>query len=481
MIIYIREGDFFNYDELIHILKLKKGIEQSFISDLLKYHILKQKRHQLENINNLDDETLSNENFFNTTTTKNVIYTFTYVGVIKKADKIIICYPKYMAVQSTDMCKTAKLKTIFKVLQKYNHSKAQSIKLYEDPTFEGSSNFLGLILYLLQDYFDYGLYSNEKDMIETNGKGRILWNKTITHTQPFIQHSQPYYFKLKTKKRTLDENNFFKKLHQCILTQCSNFLGELSDLFCIPKIELTTETMTDLGDIDILRYMINKELHIQFYTRKIHLLKAMLAFINQDQQTNKYDSFYTYGTNNFNLVWEDVCKKTLENQLTTQLYKILSVIPNDFNRNDRLIDLIKKATWTGNQLYFVSKETLEPDIINIKTTNNEICFNIYDAKYYKITVENSNVKGYPGIQDITKQYLYQLAYQKFITALKKQGVTVTVKNYFVLPKEKNDTPAINKVKLDFLSSIGLKDIDVKYIEDQKIYLAYLKNMYLDNI
>ena len=41
-------------------------------------------------------------------------------------------------------------------------------------------------------------------------------------------------------------------------------------------------------------------------------------------------------------------------------------------------------------------------------------FVIFDAKYYLIQLEHDEeLRGQPGISDIVKQYLYQLAYKEF--------------------------------------------------------------------
>ena len=288
-----------------------------------------------------------------------------------------------------------------------------------------------------------------------------------------------------TRKRTDDEDNFIRKLHECILTECSEKLGKVSDFFGLPKIKLTTETLADFGNKDFLNYMIDKELNIQFYTRKINLLKAMATFINQSEQKNKADLFYAYGTKNFNLVWEDVCKSIYKNQLNMSLKEILRTeilegLKGFKERADSiLIKLIDKSVWMLDDIKkYDAEETLEPDIVNLKEMNDHIEFNIYDAKYYTIKTENTNIKGNPGISDVTKQYLYQLAYQTFIKALGKLK-KVQVRNAFVLPKEKDYEEPINKVSLKFLSDIGLKEIDVIHIDDQKAYNAYLKNACLE--
>lgn len=56
-----------------------------------------------------------------------------------------------------------------------------------------------------------------------------------------------------------------------------------------------------------------------------------------------------------------------------------------------------------------------PDLITLAETNQGVDFIIFDAKYYNTKLEpDTPSKGQPGIESISKQYLYQLAYQKFI-------------------------------------------------------------------
>lgn len=53
--------------------------------------------------------------------------------------------------------------------------------------------------------------------------------------------------------------------------------------------------------------------------------------------------------------------------------------------------------------------------ISIKQSDGKDGFIIFDEKYYLIQLEKGRVlHGNPGIGDVTKQYLYQLAYKKFI-------------------------------------------------------------------
>ena len=56
------------------------------------------------------------------------------------------------------------------------------------------------------------------------------------------------------------------------------------------------------------------------------------------------------------------------------------------------------------------------------------------------------LRGNPGIGDVTKQYLYQLAYKKFIV---DHNIAV-VKNCFLMPTEGNEIIVKGTVKLEFL-------------------------------
>lgn len=77
--------------------------------------------------------------------------------------------------------------------------------------------------------------------------------------------------------------------------------------------------------------------------------------------------------------------------------------------------------------------------------------------------------GQPGIESVTKQYLYQLAYQKFIT---EHGFSV-VKNCFLLPTENSTIEDKGEVRLEMLANIGLQDIKTRLIPASMAYDLYL--------
>ena len=396
-------------------------------------------------------------------------YVFTFVGVIIVYGKALKIFPKYIV--SNEKPKD-ELKQIIKVLEKYN-SKEQIIRMFNDSSESSSFNLLAVLLFLMQDYFENGLYNNTEEIVESNGTGEILWDKTINDTFAIISNNRPYYIDLKTKKRVNNDYDYFKRLHECILTMASNELknAELLDLFEITEIDLSNEQLEEFGDTDYILYRIENELGSQFNTRKQLVLKTIYAYLNHSGNLYDTDCLSMFGTNSFNLVWEAVCADILDNQLDNQLGSLPLPLPlkPEYDRSLKLIDLIEKPLWsiTGK----TAKDTLIPDLVAI----NDKQFVIFDAKYYNAKLEPGFApKGQPGIESITKQYLYQLAYRKFIT---DHGFA-SVKNCFLMPTEKEEIENMGEAALDMLSNLGLQNIQVRFIPATRAYDNYLSGQKL---
>ena len=233
------------------------------------------------------------------------LYVFTFVGVITIEGRVLKCYPKYLLDATAPK---AELKQVLKVLEKYN-SKEQIIRMYNDTSDSSAFNMLAVMLFLLQDYFEYGAYTNTQDIIESNGSGDILWDKTINETFTLLSNNRPYYPELLTMKRVNDDFDFFKRLHECILTRCTEELrdADLLDLFDIMGVDISDEHIEDFGDKEYILERIVKELNVQFNTRKQLLLKTLYAYIANSSALDDLDCFSMFGTNSFNLVWEKVC------------------------------------------------------------------------------------------------------------------------------------------------------------------------------
>ena len=398
------------------------------------------------------------------------LYVFTFVGVIVVAGCALKCYPKYLL--SKEEPKN-ELKQVLKVLEKYN-SREQIIRMFNDSSESSAFNLLAVLLFLIQDYYENGVYSNTEDIIESNGSGEILWDKTINETFSLLSNNRLYYVDLRTKKRIMDDFDYFKRLHECILTKASKEMkdADLLDLFEITEIDLTDEELDEFGDKEYILYRIENELGTQFNTRKQLVLKTVYAYIDHSGNLYDTDCLSMFGTNCFNLVWESICADIMDNQLEKPLgtLNLPHPLKSEYNRNQKLIELIEKPFWSATGK--TANETLIPDLVTITPSQ----FIIFDAKYYNARLEDGTTpKGQPGIESVTKQYLYQLAYQRFIS---DHGFA-DVKNCFLIPTENKEVEDKGEASMIMLSSLGLQDIKVRFLPATMAYEHYLSGRKMD--
>ena len=469
---FVREQKRYTKNEIIDIFDFQEeNHAEKFIKNLKSYGVLKTVKNdkgQLELSDLVDedlvviDELAGNDDCF---------YVFTYVGVITVGARVIKVLPKYMISydkndeDTNDKEKTEDMKIILKVLERYNNSNEQIVNVFNGSGDSKSFNKLAVILFLLNDYYEYGLYTNEENIIEVNGEGAILWDKTINESFAYIQNNDPYYMEYYTSKSTDDNTDYFRKLHECILTECSKE-------FDIDLINLSNDKLSYFGDTEKICYKLLSELNVQFNTRKQILLKTLYSYVSQNNKMMSQDhGISMFGTTAFNMVWEKACADVFDNKLN---YSIGSLGLNNGafqeNGNIKLIDVIEKPKWKiGDKEENEAKSTLIPDLVCVERHNNQDYFVLLDAKYYLLEInEKGRINGNPGVGDVTKQYLYQLAYKKL---LEENDIDIK-KNCFLMPSE-NDKIKNGQVRMDMLEELGLENIQVRIIPAKIIFDNYL--------
>lgn len=437
-------------------------------------------------------EDLSNQDIVLTDVTENngdVEYVFDFVGVVMLEEQIFKCYPKYIASTSEPM---KQLKQVLKVIKKYN-SKEQLVYLYNGEEDNQIFNQLAVALHLLEDYHQYGVYNNQHEIIETNGEGEILWDRTINDTFALIQNNRPYYLELQTRNTVDDEMDYIRRLHESVLSQCTEKLKDtgILELFDIPEVEFTTSGIEEFGDMDYIEYRLEREMRTQFVTRKQTLLKTIYTYIANEKANQENINFNLYGTNSFNLVWENVCSNNFGSVLNEKLGKLpLKLSPEYESKKDSTLkNIIDTPVWYRNvsPAADYKVDTLRPDLICIYPVNSGIdvdyCFGIYDAKYYCINFEKRKngwkVTGQPGVGDITKQYLYQLAYDDFLSKQRYKYV----QNMFLCPQEEAE-PDYGYVEIEMLHKIGnksLENIAIVKLCAEEMYDIYLSGRKIEDI
>lgn len=394
--------------------------------------------------------------------TPDIEYVFDFVGVVVLQDHVFKCYPKYITSTAEPM---EHLKKVLKVIKKYN-SREQLIYLYNGEDDGKIFNHLAVSLHLLEEYFTYGLYTNQREIIEINGEGEVLWDRTINETFAYIQNNRPYYMELKTHNNIDNDTDYFRCLHESVISQCSSELRKvgLLDLFDIVDVELTHSLIENFGDTDYILYRLQQEIQTQYVTRKKNLLKTLYSYIANTRTDESDISLSLYGTNSFNLVWERVCADNFGNVLDEKLESLPLGVSKEYEnmKNKALKKIIDNPVWHKNTPNICDKktDTLKPDLVCIYpcTVAGDYCFGIFDAKYYNINFvqqsSNWKVTGQPGVGDVTKQYLYQLAFDDFII---KQGYQY-VQNLFLCPQEDSDAD-YGYVEMKMMHAIGDKELE----------------------
>ena len=405
-----------------------------------------------------------------------VFYVFDYVGLIAVKDIVFKCYPKYLNKTSTP---TYQLKQVLDVIEKYN-AQRQDLNLYDFNGEKTTSNKLSIMIFLIKDYFEYGLYSNIKNTIEENGNGEILWDKTINNTYALISNGEPYYPTIYTRSHVNDEQDFFRRIHLCVLNSILYEFksADLVDLFPITGIPQTDETIEDLGNREFIVYRLNREIDVIFNTRKRLLLNALVCYIADDGTTVRDNDFISlYGTTSFNLIWENVCNEILEDKRDTPMGALQLPVKLDerYNPEETLISIIQKPSWHGiveggASFVKLAAKTLTPDFLSIVETDSSYSFVILDAKHYNLVLEKSeNLRGYPGVESVAKQYLYELAYTEFM----KRHKFAAVANCFIFPTEEKSIQVKGYVDLPFFKDLELSNISIRLLPAEQVFDCFL--------
>lgn len=416
------------------------------------------------------EELLDTENFYELNLLlEGNVYVFKYVGVLVLGDICLIIYPKYENNYLDDRDNGFKVfNQLISVIRKYK-SKEQKIG---DSDLESNSNLLLITLELIFSYYEYGLYRNDKKIIELNGDGQILWDKTINENTAYFSNGVPIYLDIFTINQETNENDYFRKLHATVLTTVCKKLKDVLKILNIDMINVSSDSIEDFGNREYITYRINQELSTQFVTYKQNILKLLKKIIEEDYSTASSDNISFVGTNSFNLVWEDVCSVVMGDCINKTMKELGLSYSKNTKQSALISDVIPKPKWTHSVsgISHTSSKTLIPDIITIKDS----CLSIYDAKYYKIKLDDKEVKNQPGVGDVTKQYLYELSYKEFAN---ENSLNINT-NAFLMPTSDKYEKRIGYASMELFNTLGdikLNDIEVILKPAEEMYKTYLKN------
>lgn len=484
--VYIKEQHRYLQSDIASLLQLNDDDTVSVLRRVKNYGILK-----LVKIKNQSGKDLSDIPDSDTELTEIMpgdtqnYYVFNFVGLLVVKDYLLKIYPKYIQdISNLD----DKFQEVISVLEKCDAAR-QRLKLYSEDESGASFNKLSVSLALLNDYYENGSYKNEKRIIEKNGPGDALWDKTVNEVFAVIINGRPYYPDIYTRRKVRDDSFYYHRLHNYILTQISNELEAIGilDLLGMTEVQISEENIDDLGGKDFAEEQILREQNIEFNTRKLTLLKLMYLYLVGKGSFNDIEWFQLFGTKNYNLVWEKICGEVFENQRDEDIKDVkLPALLNptsNYKTITCLKDVICKPLWigseeNGNQFSEEAEGTLIPDFLSVGEKNGQYTFYILDAKYYVMYLQKGEeVVGQPGVGDIIKQFMYQQAFKNF---LKDYGIT-KVENCFLMPYDGDEVVSKAKVRMSMIDSLYLADIDVRLVPAREINRRFLNGTHIKDL
>ena len=470
---FVREQQRYTSEQLKEVFILQQDEFSSFVRQLSNKGIIKKVRKTKEeyDLTELIEEDLLNDDLDSVDSSK-ILYVFKYVGIIAIGCRIIKVYPKYLLSEKEPVLQ---MKQVLKVIEKYSKSNNQFVGQFNQDGDKNSVNILSVILFILRDYFEYGLYDAYYEILEMNGEGDIVWNRTIDDCFVLINDNKPYYTELVTRKSVEDEDDFFRRLHAWVITDCSRQLSDssLAELYDMELLNLSEESLDDLGDKEYILYKVQRELNMQFNTRKQLLLKTIYNYIEQNLNLmDKEQGIVLYGTTSFYHVWETVCSSVFNDQRKCRLFQLSLSCPitEAFDPNSTLENIIEHPSWVGKDFSLLASDTLETDTLVVTKYDQEDFFVILDAKYYVLKMEKGKkLRNNPGVGDVTKQYLYQLAFKDFIEAHNIRYV----RNCFLMPTEGPCIVEKGYVEMKMLSKLKLENIQIRMLPAATVFDCYL--------
>lgn len=386
---------------------------------------------------------------------ENETYYFKFVGTINWINKLIVIFPKYRELQNLNLAIEDKkyLKQLFDIFEIYNSKSKRTDTFFIEISNETEEYFSLFSLYkkLIEDYVQNNLYENENIVHELSGVGEIDWMRTVQDIQPnFSKNMQPIYLNYYTYNVEEEQQNYIKLIQKELLFKASEFFKQFEELdLDIIELDFYFEEEV-IGDLDYKINKIDLELREVFSESKIRLLNLMKQIL-KNLKHNKVNDLNLYGTKNFEKVWENICQ-------------------NVFGHQPEWLDVIIKPKWREiNKDISIEADTLIPDITFIK----DKIFYILDAKYYSCNFDEKGklVGSKPGIGDISKQFLYQSAYEDYF----KNNLNVEKYiNAFLMPTSEKilDYQIIGEIEFP-LAIFSDKKIKVLKINTEVMYKYYL--------
>lgn len=246
---------------------------------------------------------------------------------------------------------------------------------------------------LILDFLNTGeIISTEIVTRKSAARGRIDWSQTFRKSVPYgLENQELLYTQFITRQTKRNFNADISQIHSKCLEFAFQSIGWLVT-------DVQYRSNADRFNDNFAQSVITAELRNTFNDRKRQLLTAMSEIL-QKFQLGEEGRFFTFGTHNFELVWEGMIERAFGAADKENYFPKANWILETGTRTPAPLEIDSIMFWEGNTF-------------------------VLDAKYYRYGISN-NPYHLPGTSDINKQITYGS-----MTA-KKMGTDVY--NAFLLP------------------------------------------------
>jgi hypothetical protein len=370
-----------------------------------------------------------------------------FCGFLFKGKDTYVFMPRGSNIEKAALTNTELARLLFECLKKYCRTNESFLQKEGKSTVVGNPQILPLIDEILNDYKANGIYTSESSFARRGFQGKTDWKKTLATVNPVLQEGEVIYPHFINRFTNSFFSNEVTKIHNSILNAIQVRFGWL-----FPDLEsFSFGQFTRAGSRSVDIRVLKSELMRVYSDSKIHTLKILLRFLEDDFNSGKAESV-SYGFRDFQYVWEHMLKTVL-----SPIHTFVDMpVPTYIDKSGR--------EWTKEQ------KSQRIDIILYEPEAKEAC--VIDAKYY----DGSSVHHAPGWPDLVKQFFYA----KSLSAGNLSHQVTLVKNYFIFPGASGSNSPDEIFVRDSSGHLNhvFPPIKCKHVSPETIIKSYISNKQL---
>lgn len=365
-----------------------------------------------------------------------------FCGFLFKGKDTYVFMPRGSIIKESRLSEVDLARLLFQCLSKYCRANESFLQKEGRSTIVGNPQVLPLIVEILNDYKMNGIYTSENSFHRRGFQGKADWKKTIGNVDPHINDDEIIYPHFINTFTNSTYSNEITKIHYSILEAIKKRFGWLlpdAERFVFNTTKRTSIRTSDIG-------LIKSELRNVFNDGKIHTLKMLIRYLENDFDTGTADSV-SYGFSDFQYVWEHMLRNVLS---PTHFFSDMP-LPAYRDNSDNEIRVGQK----GQRV----------DIFLYEQASKEAC--VIDAKYY----DGSSVDRAPGWPDLVKQFFYA---KSLIAGNLKREVS-SVRNFFIFPGIPTDSSPVMAYVVDSSGPLSTEFPPIKclHVSPESIIQSYV--------